>query len=141
MQPTVLELNATHTAITCITNQLETDGRDKGARDVLPMRWDMELLSSGFSLCNASRLHAVINLMFAIAPDVVGQTEELSLIVDFKMFSFPCFPFEDRMDSGRSAGTWFIDGTRTFAGAIRNTGGGEAVILSPSGSQRGNTEG
>jgi hypothetical protein len=115
MQPTVLELNATRTAI---TNQLETDGRDKGARDILPMHWDTELLSSDFSSCNASRLLVTINLMFAVAPDVVDQTEELSLVVDFKMFSLPCFPCKDLMGSGRGAGTWFIQGIRTFAGAI-----------------------
>jgi hypothetical protein len=43
--------------------------------------------------------------MFAVASDVVDQTEELSLIVDFKMFSFTCFPLEDLMGSGRGAGT------------------------------------
>jgi hypothetical protein len=60
----------------------------------------------------------MINLMFAVAPDVVSQTEELSLIVDFKMSNFPCFPFGDLMGSGRCAGTWFIQAIRTFAGAI-----------------------
>jgi hypothetical protein len=56
--------------------------------------------------------------MFTVAPDVVDQTEGLSLIVDFKMFSFPCFDFEDLMGSGRGAGTWLIQGIRTFAEAI-----------------------
>jgi hypothetical protein len=47
----------------------------------------------------------------------VDQTEELSLIADFKMFSFPRFPFQGLMGSGRGVGTWFIQGIRTFVGA------------------------
>jgi hypothetical protein len=60
----------------------------------------------------------MINLMFDVAPDVADQPEELSPIVDYNVSNFPCFPFEDLMGCGRGAGTRFIQGIRTFAGAI-----------------------
>jgi hypothetical protein len=56
--------------------------------------------------------------MFAVTPDAVDQPEGLSLIVDYNMSNFPCFPSKDLMDSGRGSGTSFIQGIRTFAQAI-----------------------
>jgi hypothetical protein len=60
----------------------------------------------------------VANLIFAVAYDAVDQPEELSLIVDYKMSNFPCFPSKDRVSFDRGAGTWFIQGIRTFAGSF-----------------------
>jgi hypothetical protein len=138
-RPTVFELDATRTSITCITNRLETDGRDTEARDT-------ELLSSDFQgnlfvQGLSPQLVGCFKLSHKLTLDAdagrsagsgmkstertrktsarfVGQTEELSLIADFMMFSFPCFPFGDLMGSGRGAVTWFVQGIRTFAGAI-----------------------
>jgi molecular chaperone HtpG len=68
MQPKkALELNATHPVIMRITNPLEADENDKTAKDMLSMLWDTAVLSSGFSLCNASAFRVRINQMIAIA--------------------------------------------------------------------------
>jgi HSP90 family molecular chaperone len=71
MQAKIPELNATHPAITCVTNQLEADEKCKTAKDMFSMLWDMALQSSGFSLSNASAFRVRINWMVAVAPDVV----------------------------------------------------------------------
>jgi molecular chaperone HtpG len=94
MQPKkTLELNATHPVVTRITNQLQADENDKTAKDMLSMLWDTALLSSGFSLSNASAFSARINRMVAVALDVADQLEELPPIVE------PAKPADD----GKSA--------------------------------------
>jgi molecular chaperone HtpG len=83
MQPKkTLEVNATHPVVTRITNQLEADENDKTAKDMLSMLWDTALLSSGFSLSNASAFSARINRMVAVALDVADQLEELPPIIE-----------------------------------------------------------
>jgi molecular chaperone HtpG len=56
VQPEILELHATHPAITRITNQLEVNDNDKTVKDMLSILWDKALLWSGFSVFNASDL-------------------------------------------------------------------------------------
>jgi hypothetical protein len=87
---------------------LRADEKYKTAKDMFSMLWDTALKLSGFSLSNAFAFRVRINWMVAVAPDVVDQLEELSLIVDFKISNFARRPSEDFMGYGRGAGTWFI---------------------------------
>jgi molecular chaperone HtpG len=71
MQPKkILELNATHSIIRGITGiiiQREADENDKTPKDMLSMLWNTDLLSSGFSLSNASVFMMRVNRMVAVS--------------------------------------------------------------------------
>jgi HSP90 family molecular chaperone len=99
LQSKLLELNPTHPRVTHITNYLEANNNDKTDKDVLLVLWAVALLTSGFSLFNASTLRAMVKWM---------------------SLTFCVAPLRTLLPLGTGAGTWFIQGRALSPGHLKH---------------------